>query len=116
MVEIPSGGEYNGCKYGIDGIDSTNYEDSINILGWMFVKKSKRVGKIKVLLVDENGKQYIFDTDVNKRYDLKYLYMSNNLVDAGFSLFVSKDFHEGIYHMYIIMDDYIVNTPYDINI
>lgn len=110
IPETPCSTEYDGLLYGFDGIDMVNYKDSINILGWAFIKHGKRTGKVKILLVDEKDNQYLFKTDVLQRYDLKYLYMSNNLVNAGFSVFISKKLKEGKYSIYIMLEDKIIKT------
>lgn len=106
-----SGKEYNGLLYGIDAI---NYGEYINVVGWAFIKPKKRTGEVKLLLVSESNEQYIVETDAVQRYDLKYMYMSNNLKDAGFSTCISKELSRGKYHIYIMVNDAIVNTTYDI--
>lgn len=109
--EILSGSEDSALIYGIDTI---NYGDCINVVGWAFVKEGRISGDVKLLLVGDNGDQYIFRTEKAIRYDLKYLYMSNNLRDAGFILSISWKLLKGKYHIYIMVGDVIVNTTYDI--
>ena len=109
--ETLSGSEENDLLYGIDAI---NYGECINVVGWAFLKKGKRTGKVKLLLVNEKGDQYVFETETTQRYDLKYLYMSKHLRDAGFLSFISWKLTKGKYHIYVMLGDEMVNTTYDI--
>lgn len=104
------------CNDIIYELSISNYVDSINISGWAYRKKQKNAGKIQLILVNEEGNQYLLDPDTVKRYDLKYIYMSNNLVDAGFSVYLSKEFLNRKYHIYIMIGDKVINTVYDISL
>jgi glycosyltransferase involved in cell wall biosynthesis len=111
LPKVRSAEDYNGILYGIDAI---NYGECINVVGWAFYKDKKVTRLVKLILISEKDEQYIVETEVEKRYDLKYLYMSNNLKNAGFVSYISWKLPGGKYHIYVVLDDKIVNTTYDV--
>lgn len=111
VPEVQSRKEYKGVLYDIDTI---TYDNSINIAGWIFKKNKTIAESVKLLLINEKKSQYIFTAEQCDRTDISYMYMLNKAIKAGFIVNIARNGLSGTYHIYIIIDDIVVNTTEDI--
>ena len=98
-----------GLEYNIDEVC---VNQTVRILGWAFARENHKIGKVKLLFVNDKGQAYEVATEEVYRPDVKAQFNNyKSLAFSGFqTMFDANALASGTYEIYIQMKNHTVKT------